>query len=196
MPSPVDVSIRELSPDLLDDYLSFFDRNAFADNPRWASCYCYFNHAPHDQKEWTKRTTEENRAAVCNLIRGGEMGGYLAHVDGRPVGWCNAGPRSRLTTLPKEIDPHEKGIGAVTCFVIAKPFRGQGIARRLLDSACEGLGRKGLEIVEAYPRQNARDAASNYHGPVSMYLAAGFEMVRELGDISIVRKRVQGSISG
>lgn len=55
--------IRELSPDLLEDYLDFFDHAAFADNPEWAACYCYFPHAPHATQKWNEQAAEHNRAA-------------------------------------------------------------------------------------------------------------------------------------
>jgi uncharacterized protein YndB with AHSA1/START domain len=32
--------IRPLTPDRIDDFLRFFDHDAFADNPYWAHCYC------------------------------------------------------------------------------------------------------------------------------------------------------------
>ena len=80
--------IRELSPELLTDYLRFFDQDAFADNPRWASCYCHFNHAPHHLKNWEARTVDENRAAVSQLIRDRRMHGYLAYLGGTPMGRC------------------------------------------------------------------------------------------------------------
>lgn len=71
MHAPGDIEIRELSPALLADYLAFFDGDAFADNPGWSSCYCFFNQAPHDREEWRGRTAEQNRTAVVSCIRSG-----------------------------------------------------------------------------------------------------------------------------
>jgi hypothetical protein len=42
------IAIRELTPQDVDDYLRFFDCEAFADNPSWSYCYCAF----YDHKEW------------------------------------------------------------------------------------------------------------------------------------------------
>lgn len=182
--------IRELSPDLLNDYLSFFDQDAFADNPRWAFCYCYFNHAPHHRLNWEQRTARENRAAVSDLIRDRQMHGYLAYLDGQPVGWCNAASRTQMTTLPDDEELPADRIGAIVCFVIAQPYRGRGIARQLLEAACEGLRRHGFELAEAYPVKDAQGAAANHYGPLRMYLAAGFEPYREVDGTVIVRKRL------
>ena len=41
------VEIRELTPELLADFLGFFEGEAFADNPGWASCYCQFLYVDH-----------------------------------------------------------------------------------------------------------------------------------------------------
>ncbi len=181
------VTIVKLSPSLRQDYLSFFDHDAFADNPRWASCYCFFNHAPHDRERWRDRTAQQNRGAVADLIDGGQMRGYLAYVAGKPVAWCNANRHSRYTSLDEEI-PDREHVGAIMCFVVAQPHRGRGIARRLLDAACEGFREEGIDIVEAYARNDTRDEAANHHGPLAMYLAAGFEPVREKGPIVVLRR--------
>lgn len=32
----MDIEIEKLTPDLIEDFLYFFDNTAFADNPHWA----------------------------------------------------------------------------------------------------------------------------------------------------------------
>jgi GNAT superfamily N-acetyltransferase len=183
------ITIRELSGSLLPDFLAFFDRDAFADNPQWASCYCHFSHAPHDVKRWEERSSEENRAAVCRLIEARYMRGYLAYVDERPVGWCNAGPRTHMTTLG-EADQLADRTGSIVCFVVAKPYRRRGVARRLLEAACAGFARQGFELAEGYPRIEAQSEAAHYHGPLSLYLSLGFSKVRAEKGVVVVQKRL------
>ena len=79
-------------------------------------------------------------------------------------------------------------VGAVVCFTIAEPYRRRGIATALLGAACDGFRAKGLAIAEAYPRTNATDDAHNYHGPLALYLHAGFTVFRECEGLLIVRK--------
>ena len=191
MPFEQKITIRALVPGLCDDWLGFFDGDAFRDNPHWASCYCYFNFAPHDVEDWETRTAVQNRAASEDLIQRGEMHGYLAYVDGKPAGWCNANLHARFTTLDDAAIDREH-TGAIVCFIVAKPYRGQGVARRLLEAACAGFEAQGLETVEAYPRKEAASEAGNYHGPLSMYLSAGFEPIREEDGVVVVRKRLAG----
>ena len=40
------ITIKRLTPDLLEDYLDFFDYRAFSDGSPFYPCYCsaYFNH--------------------------------------------------------------------------------------------------------------------------------------------------------
>lgn len=181
-----DYVIRELTPELLDEYLRFFDTDAFADNPKWASCYCYFPQAPHDTENWHDRTGEQNRADVSRLIESGEMQGYLAFHDGKAVAWCNAAPRTRMTILDDEAGAEK--VGSIICFIVAKEHRGRGVAKKLLAAALAGFERQGLELAEGYPRRDAHDEASSHFGPLSLFLAAGFEPHTETDGNTVVRK--------
>ncbi|MDB5035441.1 MAG: putative N-acetyltransferase [Chlorobi bacterium] len=184
-----DIVIRPLSPELLDDYLAFFDTDAFADNPRWASCYCNWLHADHEAGERNDRTAAENRSAVIPLICERRMRGYLAYSGGRPVGWLSAAPRTLIPNIDGVPGAEGEMIGLIACFVVAKPYRGQGVARMLLSAACDGFHDQGCAIAEAYPLRNAEGEALNHFGPLAMYLTAGFQIVREdEGGRVIVRK--------
>lgn len=44
LPVHADLEIRPLGPHRLDDFLRFFDREGFRDNPFWADCYCMEAH--------------------------------------------------------------------------------------------------------------------------------------------------------
>jgi GNAT superfamily N-acetyltransferase len=187
------ILIQSLSPALLPDWLAFFDNEAFVDNPDWSGCYCHFYHADHEEKDWDERTAQENRNAAISLIRGGRLRGHLAYIEGRLVGWCQACPRTRVPNLDLQpdfaIDDADR-VGAILCFLVAPGYRRSGVGRKLLEAACQGLARQGVEIAEAYPRRSAQGDASNYHGPLAMYLSAGFEPYRELKDYLIVRKEL------
>jgi GNAT superfamily N-acetyltransferase len=183
--------VRPLTPERLADFLAFFDRDAFQDNPTWASCYCYAYHFVGSGQEWNARTAAENRAAKSALIERGEAQGYLAYADGKPVGWCHAAPRGALAGLDAtpEAGPEDgERVGAIVCFVIAAPYRRQGIATRLLDAACDGLRAEGMTVAEAYPARQPDTDARAYHGPLAMYLAAGFTAHHEGEQTIAVRK--------
>ena len=93
--------IRPLTPERRDDWLRFFDRDAFMDNPMWADCYCMFYRFSGTNEEWEHRTAKENREDQSQAIRGGEVSGLLAYVDDKPVAWCHAAPRAYLPGLDR-----------------------------------------------------------------------------------------------
>ena len=85
----MDIIIKNLTPDSLEDFLNFFDNIAFSDNPDWAGCYCHFYHFPGTMEQWGEVTKERNRNATIDLIKEKRMAGLLAFVNKKPVGWCN-----------------------------------------------------------------------------------------------------------
>ena len=102
------------------------------------------------------------------------MKGYLAYRGGKPIGWCNAAPRTMLCAFNDEPDPDAVGIGQITCFIVVKSQRGTGVAKALLRAACAGFQAQNLRIVEATANPKASSDAEHHYGPLSMYLAEGF----------------------
>jgi ribosomal protein S18 acetylase RimI-like enzyme len=183
------VEIRRLTPQRLADFLAFFEGEAFADNPRWGFCFCQFLYVDHDKVDWNGRTAGENRSAACERIGAGRMQGLLAYRDGLPVGWCGAAPRSLMDAFAGEADPDFDRLGQITCFVVAKRHRRTGVAKALLDAACEMLAGQGLAIAEASPVAEADSDAKAHYGPLGMYLAAGFRVHRTESDGRVVVRR-------
>ena len=183
------VQVRALTRELLPDFLKFFDGTAFSDNPKWSSCYCQCFYEDHRVVKWSERTAPQNRARACERIDGGLMQGYLAYLDGSPVGWCNAAPRTLLHALDDEPIPDAEQVGAIICFLVEPSHRGRGVARQLLEAACVGLRLQGLRIAEGNPRTESDSAAANHFGPLSLYLSAGFSVYREDDDGSVYVRR-------
>ena len=143
----------------------------------------------HGKVTWNQRTAQENRAAACDRICSGRMQGYLAYRDGKPVGWCNAAPRTMMDAFADEPEPDAERIGQIGCFVVARAHRRSGVAAALLDAACAGLKAQGFAIAEASPVPDATSDAQNHYGPLAMYLAAGFAIHRtdENGNLRVRR---------
>ena len=186
------VTVRRLEPALLADFLAFFDGDAFADNPKWRFCYCQFLHVDHAQVRWSERSEALNRHAACARIPAGRMQGWLAYREGRVVGWCNAAPRPLYEALADEPEPEADRIGTIACFVVAKAQRRSGVARALLNAACDGFRAQGLAVAEAMPYEVASGEAENHHGPLAMYLAAGFQIHRRDDDGRAIVRRTLG----
>lgn len=185
-----------LTPSRLPDFLDLFDRRAFTDHPEWASCYCQFYLADHAAKDWEQRTADENRAAASQRICAGRMAGWLAYRDGQAVGWLHAAPLAWLPNLAAE--PHLAGFdpqrtGALACFVVDPQQRRQGVGRALLHAAVQGFRQAGLDCAVGCPRPGRQDAAGNYHGPLELYLSAGFTLYQELPELTVVRLQIAGA---
>ena len=185
----LEIEIRPLGPGRAPEFLQFLGGEAFADNPKWANCFCYFPHGDHAGKKFDVNAGDANRAAAAAMVERGEMRGYLAYVAGRPVAWCNANLLDDYTIFDNE-GAAPGTVGAIGCFVVVERFRRKGIAGRLLDAALEGFRAEGVNEVLAFPRPEADSEADNHLGPVGLYLAAGFEEAGREGSSLKLRKRL------
>ncbi|MEO8278370.1 MAG: GNAT family N-acetyltransferase [Ideonella sp.] len=183
------VTVKPLTPDLQPDFLRFFDGTAFSDNPKWASCYCQCFYEDHSVVKWSERTAPQNRARAAERIEERSMQGYLAYLDDAPIGWCNAAPRRMLHAFDDEPIADAQQVGSIVCFLVEPSYRGRGVARQLLDAACDGLRKQGLQAVEANPRTGPASAAENHYGPLNLYLSSGFVVHRQAEDGSVYVRR-------
>ncbi|MEL4318726.1 GNAT family N-acetyltransferase [Leifsonia sp. YIM 134122] len=103
-----------------------------------------------------------------------------------PVGWCAVEPRTaydRLRTAEvvkgSAEDEDDDSVWAITCFVVRVGHRRQGIGGELLQGAIEQAARLGARVIEGYPVDTAERKTSSaelYHGTLSQFVAAGFEV--------------------
>ncbi|MGH3367320.1 MAG: GNAT family N-acetyltransferase [Nocardioidaceae bacterium] len=152
-----------------------------------AHCWCQFFRLRG--RHWTAATRESNQEGLGVQVREGEIPpGVLAYVDGEPVGWCAVGPKSsypRLLASPvtRPVTGAEAdGTWSLTCFVVRVGWRRRGVASALLDGAVRLAREHRAARVEGYPvDRDARSSVSSaelYHGPLSVFLDAGFTEVR------------------
>lgn len=80
-----EVTIHPVTEDRIDDWLDFFDHDAFAGNPDWASCYCLEPHVS-DTAE-VEQPWRDIRGMMIDQLRTGAHSG-ISHtsVRGLPVG--------------------------------------------------------------------------------------------------------------
>ena len=184
----MDILIKSLSPELIDDYLYFFDHMVFTENPQWSKCYCYSFHFVGKDEEWTQ---ENNRAAVIQMIKSGKMKGYLAYADSIPVGWCNVNNRENYQRLTRTYEVEEltgQKVGSIVCFLISPEYRRKGIARLLLNRIINDYTSKAYHFLEAYPMVNTSSNEKNYKGPLSLYEKSSFVKIKTIEDYVIMRK--------
>lgn len=187
-----ELTIHPVTEDRLDDWATFFDRDAFVGNPEWAGCYCLEPHVavPGGHDEVDEAHWSANREAMLQRLRAGSSLGYLAYVDGHPAGWVNASLRAEYTLHPgEEEDPPGSEVVGISCFIVAPPYRRHGLASALLDRVIAEAPERGAGWIEAYPLTDSREGdAPNFRGPRSMYDERGFEPIRTRTRDTVVRR--------
>ncbi|MBT8164783.1 MAG: GNAT family N-acetyltransferase [Acidimicrobiia bacterium] len=152
----------------------------FGTSGAFSGCWCMWNRQTN--AEFQEQNYEPNRESLrANLAEGHEFG-ILAFDGETPVGWAALAPRgeySRLSRSPvtKPVDDTE--VWSVTCFVVRKGNRGQGVARALLAGAEQRARELGAAVLEGYPVAPDGDLVDTeaWHGLESMFVNAGFTEV-------------------
>jgi len=162
----------------------------FGDRGGCAGCWCMVWRL--EAKEFRAGSGEPNRLALRELVRSGRLTGCLAFAEGgppRPVGWCSVAPRSefpRLERAPTLRTDWDEGTWSVSCFFIARGWRGKGVATQLVDAAVDLARRGGAKRVEGYPAAPYRSGdrmpgAFAWTGVPKLFERAGFDDVTPVG---------------
>lgn len=73
------ITLKRLTPELCEDFLSYFDNVAFSDHEDWAFCYCLECHLDRETQENTAKNKPLRRKMAKNFVNTGVMQGYLAY---------------------------------------------------------------------------------------------------------------------
>jgi len=136
------------------------------------------------------------------VVGAGDSPGMLAYVGGRPAAWCALGLRESYSTLERSriLKPVDRRpVWSVTCFFVAREFRGRGLTSMLLEAAAAHARTRGARILEGYPVEPRKGRMADvfaYTGLASSYLKAGFtEVLRRSDARPIMRLELRGSPS-
>jgi GNAT superfamily N-acetyltransferase len=200
----MDINIRRLTPDLVEDYVRFFDATPHATNIDDHKCYCVWwcndDYAARDfDRDFGSR--EKRRALAIQYVKGGNIQGYLAYCDDEVVGWCNANTKSDCLTcfcwrrfmgaIFTEESAQGIAVKSVFCFAISPTMRRKGIAKRLLEHVCQDAAQDGYDYVEAYPMKEFIGEAEDYMGPIELYGESGFTVAYETEQKLVMRKQLR-----
>lgn len=192
------ITIEPATPDRFDDA-----EHALTGGGDGRSCQCQW---------WTitnadfNRTTQDEREGLLrDEIATGPPPALIAYVDGEAAGWVRVGPRTRQVRLGRtknfaanSQEPwDDPAVWAVSCFVVRKEHRNQGLNAKLLDAAIDYARQNGARTVEAYPVDpdvgRKKPANDLYHGVISTFEEAGFrEVARARPDLAIVSLDLAG----
>jgi len=174
-------------------------RTVFGTRGYPSRCWCQFFKPP--TPGWRQGTPEECSTLLQEQVVANEPSpGLIAYLGDEPAGWCAIEPRThysrlrrtKIVTHGSKEDADDASVWAVTCFVVRPGFRRRGVANALLAGAVEHARLHGARLVEAYPvdveaRPNV-PAADLYHGALSQFVKAGFEIVsRPTADRAVVQ---------
>jgi len=154
-----------------------------------ASCQCIW--PVLSNKDWNATTTPQRTEMLRAEIGEGPPPGLIAYVDGEAAGWIRIGPRTRQARVPRTriiaaatTEPFDdESVWAVTCFVVRREHRGEGLNRELLTAAVDYARESGARLIEGYPVDTGGEkqrANELFHGTLGTFLAAGFTEKTEL----------------
>jgi GNAT superfamily N-acetyltransferase len=180
--------VRPASPDRWRDIEVLAGSNGF-----YSGCWCVWWQTT--AKEWDALGANGRRAMLQQSVTAGEEPGLLAYRDGEPVGWVRVGPRDdqpRLQRSPKLKPVDDTPVWAVTCFVVRRDARREGVGRALLDAALEHARSRGATHLEGVPidtaTSRAQGGAALYTGVLSTFESVGFVEIARRGGRPIVRR--------
>jgi GNAT superfamily N-acetyltransferase len=186
------IEIHPATPERWADVVDLFERpGPRGGTPFTAGCWCQYWHLRG--KAYDEGWGAANRARLERQVVSGEVPGLLAYVEGAPVGWCRLGPREtfeRLERSPKLARVDDEDVWSLVCFSVHVSARGQGVATALLEEAASRAAAAGARLFEAYPVRTGHHVIDSFTGYLPMFLAAGFEPVRDAGRRTIVRRRL------
>jgi GNAT superfamily N-acetyltransferase len=177
----IDVDVRPVTAETWDDFARLFEARG---SPHY--CWC----TPFRVRGNPDLTSAQKKQVARGLVDASTPIGVLAYAGGEPVGWCSIAPRESYVRLEKSrtmprVTPPATSTWTILCFFVARPRRGQGITRALLDGAVRYARKQGARVVEGYPFDTG-GVSSTHRGHSSAFAAAGFRQdgerwFRELG---------------
>ncbi|HLQ67585.1 MAG TPA: GNAT family N-acetyltransferase, partial [Candidatus Limnocylindrales bacterium] len=95
-----------------------------------------------------------NERALRRLVASGEAPGLIAYAGEEPIGWVAVAPREEYPRLAssrtlKPLD--DTPLWSITCFFVAKGYRGQGVSGKLIRGAVAHARSRGARMIEGYP---------------------------------------------
>ena len=184
-------TIKALTSETFDDFAALVERNG----GMFAGCWCTKFHPNCAEKDQSR---DGNRAYKQRLVAEGVAHAALVFDGDRAVAWAEFGSPEELPDIH-----HRKEYLAtaerlpdyrVTCILVERGHRGQGLAAMALHGAVELIAQAGGGLVEGYPHDTAgvrkKNSSFLYNGTRTMYEREGFTYDRPkgLGNCVMVRK--------
>jgi GNAT superfamily N-acetyltransferase len=158
-------------------------RTVFGTRGDPATCWCQYFKV--DAAAWKAGDVAAFERALCDQVDDARAQrsagpGVLAYEADKPVGWAAIEQREAYHRILNSHEPHDAGdVWFVSCFVVRVGHRRKGVAAALLEGAVAHARANGARVIEAFPMVAGPGVSSAdlYHGPLSLFEAAGWETV-------------------
>jgi GNAT superfamily N-acetyltransferase len=145
----VKLTVHPLTPDRWPDLEAIFHARGCSVA---RGCWCMYYRHSGERAATPAGTTraQASRAELKALVDGGKMTGLVGYRAGAPVGWISFGPRedfARLRRSPVMKAVDDQPVWSIVCFVVPAEYRGQGVARALLDGAVAYARKAGATLL-------------------------------------------------
>ena len=159
-------------------------------------CWCMLWRLP--KAEFEAGQGDGNRAAMREIFEAGPPPGLIAREGGRPLGWVQIAPREALPRIARSrvmrpVDDLPAWI--VTCFLVDKTRRRQGLSAALLEGAAQMAARRGAPALDGFPIDTPKEKYPPVYawtGFVGAFRAAGFTEIARPTPTRPVMRRMLG----
>lgn len=173
------IAIEPLTPDRWADFEALMGPKGGC-----GGCWCMLWRLR--KRDYDAMKGAANRDAIRAVVDSGPPPGLLAYDGDQAVGWISLAPRAafpRLETSRVMQPVDDRPVWSVSCFLIARSHRRQGLAVALLEAACGFAGSQGASILEGYP------VAPTKTPYPETYAWTGFETAfRRAGFVEVARR--------
>ena len=124
-------------------------------------CWCMLWRCSASQ--WEAGRGQGNREAMKEIFDAGHVPGLVALHEGRAIGWIQlderaAFPRLERSRILRRVD--DARVWSVSCFLVDRQFRRQGLSLALLRAACDWARERGAGILGGVSGRHAAEAIS------------------------------------
>jgi GNAT superfamily N-acetyltransferase len=145
------------------------------------SCWC---------QRFRDADAPDNRTALHEEVTHSDVPvGLIAYDGGEAVGWTRVVPRSTLPGIARNralarILDDDPSAWWVTCFVVRRDHRGQGVGVQLLGEAVEWAARHGASVLDGHPVDT--DLLSGHPAPSAVFTGT-LRMFERVGFVELGR---------
>ncbi len=170
-----------MTPETWDDFEALFGERGAC-----GGCWCMLWRLR--AKEFEAEKGQGTRARMKALVKASAIPGIIIYQGKHPVGWCSVGPRAdfiRLETSRVLAPVDERPVWSLTCLVVDKEHRRQGLSSYLVQSALEFAKAQGATCLEAYPiipKGGKVPDVFAWNGFYSTFAALGFQVAAKRSD--------------